>query len=192
MAPGRVAIVPTSVPGSQCSAKARSTPSRAPAASTSSAPPGVDLLGGLEDQPDPARQQAERVEVGEREAGPEHGGRVHVVPARVRDAVHRRAPRPAALVGQRQRVEVGAQRDDGAPEAAVPPTSQTTPGAGEQLGLQPRPLQPLGDPLGGAELVPPELGVRVEVAAERDELVGVGREDCGEVLRGHGAFRLDP
>jgi hypothetical protein len=31
----------------------------------------------------------------------------------------------------------------------------------------------------------------VQVAAERDELVGVGREDWGEGLRGHGDFRLD-
>ena len=69
IAPERTPSWPASRRGSQCSAKIRPTDAIPPAASTSSAPPRR-LLGGLEDQPDPAGQLARGGLLGQEQAGP--------------------------------------------------------------------------------------------------------------------------
>ena len=48
---------------------------------------------------------------------------------------------------------------------------------GEPRHLQAQAAEPVGDDVGGAPLVPRELGVGVQVAAEVDELVGVLVDD---------------
>ena len=73
---------------------------------------GHHLLGGLEEQPDPAGQQPGVVDAAERDRGADQGGGVHVVAAGVGDALDGAGPRVRGEVGHRQRVEVGAQRDD--------------------------------------------------------------------------------
>ena len=69
------------------------------------------LLARLEDQPYPAGQLAAGVELGQRQPGAEQDRGVHVVAARVADVVDRRPVGHVLGVRQRQRVEVGPQRD---------------------------------------------------------------------------------
>ena len=71
---------------------------------------GHDLLGGLEQQAYAAGQLAAAVHLGQGEAGADQAGRVHVVPARVRDAGAGADPGVGGQVVDRERVEVGAQR----------------------------------------------------------------------------------
>ncbi len=110
--PSRRPTWPTSTPGSQCSAKTRSTSSRRPSPIRRSGSPGHHLLGRLEEQPHPAGQQALGVHPGERRRGADERRGVHVVAAGVRDARHGADPRVAGRLLHRQRVEVGAQPHD--------------------------------------------------------------------------------
>ena len=70
---------------------------------------GHDLLGRLEDQPHPAGQLVG--DCRERQAGAEQRGRVHVVAAGVGHTLDGAGPGVVGPVLDRQRVEVGAQRD---------------------------------------------------------------------------------
>ena len=74
-----------------------------------------DLLGGLEQQAYAAGQLAAAVHLGQGEAGADQAGRVHVVPARVRDAGAGADPGVGGQVVDRERVEVGAQGHAAAP-----------------------------------------------------------------------------
>ena len=118
---------------------------------------GQDLLGRLEDQPDPAGQLAEVGELGQQHADAEQDRGVHVVAAGVADALHRRAVRHVLGVVQRQGVDVGAQRDDRAVRS--PLMSQMTPlPLGSRRGLQPGQRQLPGDQGGRLELLPESSG----------------------------------
>ncbi len=69
------------------------------------------LLAGLEQQPHPAGQLPALVELGQRQAEAEQDGGVHVVAAGVRDLLDGAAVRHVLQVVQRQRVQIGAERD---------------------------------------------------------------------------------
>ena len=93
-----------------------------------------------------------------------------------------------------QRVEVGAQRDPLAPGHRGPgPMSQSRPVPGSRCGCEPRRAQPVGDQRGRPHLRAAELGVRVDVPTDCDELVAqavVQRSQLrGDGLRGSGAQR---
>ena len=80
---------------------------------------GHDLLGGLEQQPHAAGQLAAAVHLGQREAGADEAGGVHVVAAGVRDAGAGADPGVGGQVLDGQRVEVGPQRHPGTRVADV-------------------------------------------------------------------------
>ena len=124
-------------------------------------------------------------EVGEHQAGAEHGGGVHVVPAGVADTRDGRGVGHVLAVEQRQRVDVRAQRHD---RLAVADVADQPGAVGQHLWLEARRDQALPDHRGGALLLPGQLGVRVQVATQRDELVGVGLDHGGE---GREQLRLD-
>ena len=143
---------------------------------------GHDLLGGLEEEPDPAAARRPRAWVSaSAEAGADQAGGVHVVAAGVGDAGVVLAHGSAGGVVDRQRVEVGTQRHDRPAVAEV----------GDQAGaLDPRDARPAAASRSATTAVvrclrPRELGVGVEVAAELDQLVGVllddGLDDRGGV-----------
>ena len=102
---------PTTSRGSQCRAKIRSTPSSAAGGDHVRGADAHDLLGRLEHQPYVAGDQSLAGEVGEHETGAEDARGVHVVTARVAHTGHGRPVGHVLLVGQRQRVDVGAERD---------------------------------------------------------------------------------
>ena len=72
---------------------------------------GAGLLGGLEDQPYAAGQQVLVTQPGQHQSDAEHDRGVHVVPAGVADAGHRRGVVDGLGVWDGQRVDVGAQAD---------------------------------------------------------------------------------
>ena len=92
-----------------------------------------------------------------------------VVSAGMRHARHRRGERQAGALGHWQRVDICAQRDAGrmvGPEIA----HQTRP-PGQSLRVQPGLGQPVGDKLGGDELLATQLRVAVDLAAPGDQVV---------------------
>ncbi len=140
---------------------------------------GHDLLGGLEDQAYAARQLPLLVHLGERESGADQGGRVDVVSAGVGDAGVRlaqgspvsssRAARPCRRAGPRAgRCRRGRRRGRSLRGAgpAIPPAR---PGRGQR---------------GGPGLRPGQLRVRVEVAAQLDQLGAVLLDDAGDDVGG--------
>ncbi len=132
---------------------------------------GHQLLGRLEDQPDPARQ---RVGVGgEGQPGAQHHRGVHVVAAGVADAVVARAVGHVLLVLQRQRVDVRAQADD---DVALAELADQAGPALQHLGRQPRVHEPVDQQPGRPPLLTAQLGVGVHVAAEGDQVLAVRRE----------------
>ena len=147
-----------------------------------------DLLRGLEDEADPAGELVETGEVGEHETGAEHRGRVHVVPARVRHPGLGGRAGEAALVGQRQRVDVRAEQH----ARALRPDVADEARAGQELRGETGPLQPGGDPRRRADLAVARLGMRVEVTPEGDELFVVRREERDQVGATHKSSRLSP
>ena len=166
--PSRSPTCPTSTVGSQCRLKIRSTPSSAPAAIRSRAPPGMTSSAGWKSSRTRPCSSAVGVRLGQRVGGTHQRRRVHVVPTGVRDARGLARPRVPARVVDGQRVEVGAQRHErtlvtevgdqpGLAGAGDPPS-----GAGDLCGRE----------LGGAPLGPRELGVLVQVTAQVDQLVG--------------------
>ena len=139
------------------------------------------FLGGLEDQVQRAGEVDVVREVVRR--GEQHR-RVAIVAAGVHDAVVRAGPRLAAGFLDRQRVHVGAQAE---PARAAAARQLADDAGGRQPavhGVAPG-FQPLGDDLRGAVFGQAEFGVAVQVAAQRDERVGL-RLQCGEHgVRGH-------
>ena len=136
---------------------------------------GHALLGGLEDEQDlagevlPHRDERPRGveqhrDVGVVAAGVHHPDRLPL-PGRGRLAGERQVD----LLGDRQRVHVGAQRDDRARPAALDHGHDAGPRhAGPRLEAER--AEPLGDELRGLDLAVAELRVLVEVAAPLDEL----------------------
>jgi len=154
---------------------------------------GRSLLGGLEDEPDPAGQQPRRGLLGQVQAGAQQHGGVHVVAASVAGARHGRAVGDVLLVGQGQRVEVRAESHHGTFGVTVLLGPDVNEQAGA-LGQDHRPQAGRGqaqrDAAGGALLCVGQFGVGVQVAAELDQLGRVpGQERVeirGQVISLHG------
>ena len=130
------------------------------------------LLGGLEDQPDAAGQQALLAQPGEHDPDAEQDRRVHVVAAGVGHARHLRGEVDRAAVRDRQGVEVGAQADQALALLVEAVRDDVAPRAGadrQDLGHQADGLEDLDHPRGGAVLGVADLGVGVQVAADGDE-----------------------
>ena len=136
-------------------------------------PAGHDLLGGLEEQPDATGQQAAGVDLAEGLRGADERRGVDVVAAGVGDPRDGAGPRVGGGVLDRQRVEVGPQRDHRTVVAEI----------GDQAGLrepgdrEARLLDGGGRQLAGPGLGPGQLGVGVQVTAQLDQLVVVGGDD---------------
>ena len=149
---------------------------------------GHDLLRGLEDQADPARQAAGHVQLLQGHGGPDERGHVDVVAAGVGDAGRRRAPRVGGGVVDREGVEVGPQRHD---RTLLGSDLGHEPGALEAVVGDAQLVHPRGDHVGGALLVPGQLGARVQVTPQLDE---IGRHDldrAGDGVDGHSS-RVSP
>ncbi len=154
IAPARNPMVPTSSFGSQC----RPTM----------------LLGGLEDEPHRAGKLVPVM--GEVQGGAEHDGGVDVVAARVRHARHLAAVGDVLLVGHGECVEVCSQRQsvlETGGRTGREDVAHETGADGEAAGLEPRELEAFVDEIGGGPFGTAQLGVRVEVAAQRDETLAV-------------------
>ncbi len=135
---------------------------------------GHDLLGRLEEQPHPAREQSPLVDLRQRQPGPQQGGGVDVVPAGVRNPRRHAGPRVLGAVVDGQRVEVGTQRHERPRGTDV--GDQTRPWeAGHRKA---RFLEPGGHEVGGADLVPGQLGVGMQVAPKGDEVFVVLLDNC--------------
>ena len=133
-------------------------------------PAGKDLLGRLEDQPDPA---AEVTGPGQRPGGPEQHGEVHVVAAGVRHLRQGRGVRQPGGLRDRQRIDVGAQPDH--PVAAADLGDDAGSGR-HQPGLDPVGLQRAQDQRAGGRLAVPQLGMGVHPAAQVDNSVEIGAQ----------------
>ena len=125
------------------------------------------LLARLEEQPHPAGQLVALGELGQRQADTQQDRGVHVVAAGVGDVVHSRAVGHVLRVRQRQRVEVGPQRDD--PVALTDVTDHTV-ALGQEARRQSGHRQLAGDQRGGLELLVGELRVGVDVTTYGYEL----------------------
>jgi hypothetical protein len=140
------------------------------------------LLGGLEDQPDPAGQLTALGELGQRETEAQHDRGVHVVAAGVRHVLHGRAVRHVLEVGQRQRVQVGPEGDH--PVALTDVADQTV-AFGQHLRLEAGHRELPGDQCGSFELVVRAFRMRVNMAPNRYQLRASGGEPAVE-LAGQG------
>jgi hypothetical protein len=143
-----------------------------------------DLLGRLEDQPDPAGQCPGLGHPGQEQAGAQQDGRVHVVPAGVAGVRHGRPVRHGLLVRDGQRVQVRAQRHQGTGSRTV----------GPDVGYQPRPLgqdhrtqagrgKPEPDLPCRPVLVIADLRMSMQVTTEPDQLAGMLGEERLEFPR---------
>ena len=142
-----------------------------------------DLLGRLEDQPDPSGQQPLGSLLGQEQAGAEEHAGVHVVPAGVADIGHGRAVRNALLIGHGQGVDVGTQGDDRARRGLMVTVAAADVGdqaraPGQDYRAETGGRQPQRDPARGPVLGIADFRVRMQVAAELDEL-GLMRGDKG-------------
>ncbi len=180
--PSRRPTRPTSREGSQCRANVRETPESSAGGEDREGPSGHHLLGGLEHQADAYGESPVLRVAGESARGTQQRGGVHVVAARVRDTGHGRAPRVGGLVGDRQCVEVGTQGDD-RPGAVADLRHQ--PGRVAAGRLDAELVQPSGHHVGGALLLPGQLGMGVQVTADVEQ---VGHEcvDGRDEVRGRG------
>ena len=140
------------------------------------------LLRRLEDQPHRPGDVGPRGERDERARRTEDRHGVRVVAAGVGDAVDRRAVADVLLVGHRQRVDVGPQRDDGRArlDVADGDVAHQARTDVEALGREAEVAQVLPDVRRGRVLLPAQLGVRVEVAAHLDEHRLVGGDQRGD------------
>ena len=139
---------------------------------------GNRLLGALEDQADPAREPALAGELLQGQAEAEHHRGVHVMTARVRDLGHRRLVGHVLEVLQRQRVEVGPERDHPVTLADV---ADHAVALGQQTGRQAGHGELTGDQGRRLELVVGRLGVRVQVPSNGYELLAVRGEPAVEL-----------
>ena len=104
--------------------------------------------------------------------------------AGVGDARDGAGPGVVGEVVDRERVEVGAQRDER--PARWRRCRRPARCVGSRRDRQPASLEPVGDDVGGALLGPGELGVGVQVAAQVDELVGVLVDDRASIRASRG------
>ena len=141
-----------------------------PSATMSIAPPGWTSSAGWKSSRTPAGQ---RRRGGESEARPEQHGGVGVVPAGVHHAVDGGGERQAGVLLERQRVQVGAQRDTTVAEADV---ADEAGAAGEGAGLEPGRHEPPRHELGGAVLGAAELGYGVQGTSPGDDVSAMGFE----------------
>ena len=126
------------------------------------------FLGGLEEEHRGAGEvrAARRQELGE----DDRDGGVTIVAARVHHAGGARAERQVELLGERQRVDVGAPGDRLARPVAAQDADDAGlrhPGAHVEPGL----VEPFRDDLRGASLLERQLRMTMEVSPERDEIV---------------------
>ncbi len=169
MGPTRRPTSPTSRLGSQCRAKTSSTPVSHPPSMISWAPPGMTSSAGWKISRTPSPADDEHRRLGrEREAGAEDDRGVQVVPARVGDALGGGRPRQGGPVRDREGVQVGAKGDAVCGVRGADVHDHPAP-------LQPGRVQagggePVGDDAAGPGLEAGQLGVRVEVPTQTDEL----------------------
>jgi hypothetical protein len=136
------------------------------------------FLGRLEDQPDPAGQFVLGVELGQRQPEAEQYCGVHVVAAGVRHIHDRGAVRDVLGVLQRQRVQVGPERDD---PLALADVADDAVALRQQLRGQSGDGQFAGDERGCLELREGQLRVRVEVPTDGYQLGSAGGEPAVEL-----------
>ncbi len=144
------------------------------------------FLGRLEDE---HRRAVEIARLGQVACGAEQHHRVRVVPAGMHHAGALRGPGQVGAFVDRQRVHVGAQADRAA--AAVPAAVPATPAlqhaddaclADAGMRLDAPFGQQVGDDARRPDLVEPQLGVGMKVAAELGQL---GREGGDAIDDGH-------
>ncbi len=146
---------------------------------------GHQLLRRLEDQPHPDRQLGHR---GQRECRAEQHRGVRIVAAGVRDVGHHRRERRPGPIGHRQRVHVGPQCD-ARPMLGAEVADQTG-AAGQHLRIEARVGQMRRDELRGAELLPAQLRVGVDVPSPGHHVVVVGGQPgVGGFCESHDATR---
>ena len=139
------------------------------------------FLGRLEQQPNRSGQLTTAGQLRQRETGAEQDGRVDVVPARMADALHGRSVRHILRVLQRQRVEVGPQRDDRAGRAVAGHVADDAVARRQQAWRQAGRGQLPEDELGSLELPPGQLRVSVQMTPYGDELGAPGRQPSVEL-----------
>ncbi len=128
---------------------------------------GVALLAGLEDQIGDA---VEIARFGEVARGREQHRRVTVMAAAVHPPVVARFVGKLVLLLHRQRIHVGAQADRASARLCAAANDGDDPGAADpRVMLDSERAEALGDDLRGSMLLEPELGVHVQVAAQRRE-----------------------
>jgi hypothetical protein len=99
----------------------------------------------------------------------------------VADVLHGGPVRHILGVGQLERVEVGPQGDDRT--AAGADVTREAVALGEHPRLEAGGLELLGHQRGGVELAAGRLGMRVDVAAQRDELGAARGEPSVQLTR---------
>ncbi len=140
---------------------------------------GHRLLSGLEDQSHAPGQRA-GCELGR---GAQQDRGVRIVPAPVAAALDRRAVRHVLLIGDRQCVDVGAQRDKRA--IARPQVADRAGAGGQHLRLEPDPFERVDDQPGRARLGVRQLRVRMQFTPDRDHVVdGQVTQLGGQSLQG--------
>ena len=147
----------------------------------------VAFLSGLEDEIRSAVEIARLVKI---TGGGEQHRRVTVVAAAVHPAVVGRPVGEVVLLLHRQRVHVGAQADRAAAFVAAPHDHGDHAGAADAgVVLDAERGQRLANDARRALLLETQLGMRVQVAADRRERVGVvadvvdGRHQCAVAMR---------
>src|SRR5215472_10571894 len=128
------------------------------------------LLSGLEDQPDLAGQGSGRCGPREEQAGAEQDRGVHVVTARMADAIVQRTVRNALLVGDGQGIDVSTKRNCRGIIAGAADVAQQARALGQDGGPQPGRLKAQTDPAGRAVLRITDLWMSVQVPAKLDQL----------------------
>src|SRR5262249_37556220 len=123
-----------------------------------------------EDHPYLAGQRARGGRPGEEEAGAEHYGRVHVVPARVAGTRIQRPVTHAFLVDDWQRVDVGAQGNDRLLVSGATDVGDNSSALRQDRRAQPGLFEARGNLACRAVLGVTDLGVGMQVAPELNQL----------------------
>ncbi len=121
--------------------------------------------------------------LGEIARGAEQHGGVAVMAAAVEAAGNGRAPFQIGVFLHRQRVHVGAQADALGPAAVALEHADHAGAAQAAMHLDAPLRQLLGDDAGGADFLKADFGMRMQVAADRSEFVGIALDavDVGHV-----------
>ena len=165
--------------GSQCRAKSRSTPSRAPSSTISTAPPGMTSSAGWNSSRTLPVSSPRACSSASASAAPTSAAVCTSWPHAWATPGDGARPRVVGEVLDRQRVHVGAQRDPRPAGRRVGDEPGERHPGDPPAGL----LDPCGDQVGGAGLGPGQLGVRVQVPAQVDELGVVLLDDVGDQRR---------